>query len=425
MDDLDVVIVGLGFTGLPTAVAAAAAGARVTGLDSSAERITEVAGSRPGCGLRTVSEDALLSVLSSGRLAVRDIAFGVPAADVHVLCLPTPPDHRGGVDLRPLLDGVRAVGRVLRRGDMVIVQSTCPPGTVAERVVPLLERISRFRAGEDFHVACAPMRLDPGSKSHALTSIPRVVGGHTTRCSRLATHFLSAMADEVVNVATPYVAELSKIFENTFRMVNISLVNELAAVCRAYGVDVTEVLRAAGTKPFGFLGHRPSAGAGGDCVPVSARLLSTAARRRGLLSPLIDAALAVNDAMPAHTVQRLREAVTAVARKPFRNSRAMVLGVTYKADTPNVRQSAAVAVIEELHREASVGYHDPYVPELLLSDGTRLVSRDLGDVAGVDFVVIMTPHLVYEDLSWPGVPVFDCSTGEPCPVAVPSQAAAA
>ncbi|GAB2965904.1 nucleotide sugar dehydrogenase [Saccharothrix stipae] len=413
MEFPDVVVVGLGFTGLPTAVAAAEAGLRVLGLDSSPQRIDDVVAVQPGCGLGTVPEEVLSDVLATGRLVVRDVAGGLPAAKVHVLCLPTPPEPRGGVDIRPLIHSVHAVAKVLRRGDLVIVQSTCPPGTVDQSLVPALERLSGMRAGTDFHVATAPMRIDPGNRTHQLAAIPRVVGGHTARCAAQATQFLSSIAHQVVTVTTSCAAELAKVFENAFRLVNISLVNELAVVCRAYGVDVAEVLRAAGTKPFGFLGHQPSAGAGGDCVPVSARFLSTAARRRGTLTPLIDAALALNDAMPAHTVDRLREAAARVTRKPLCDSKVLVLGVTYKPDTPNVRQSAAVAVLEELRRETAVDYHDPYVAELVLSDGAELRSRDIGDLGGVDFAVVMTPHRVYEDLHGLGVPVFDCSTGEP------------
>ncbi|CCH30317.1 nucleotide sugar dehydrogenase [Actinosynnema sp. NPDC047251] len=412
MDAVDVVVVGLGFTGLPTAVAAARAGLRVVGVDSSPGRVREVVAVRRGCGLGTVSEDALRAVLTDGRLVVRDAAAGTPAAGVHVLCLPTPDGRRGGADLGPLTTACRAVGRVLRRGDLVLVQSTCPPGTVAQSLVPALENSAGLRAGVDFHVACAPMRIDPGNGSHTFASLPRVVGGHTARCAQRAVRFLSAMTDEVAEVATTCAAEVTKIFENTFRLVNISLVNELGAVCRAYGVDVAEVLRAAGTKPFGFLRHQPSAGAGGDCVPVSARFFAAAARRKGMLSPLVDAALAVNEAMPAHTVHRLREALHTVGRS-LRGARILVLGVTYKPDTPNVRQSASVAVLEELRREAAVEYHDPYVPELLLSDGTLLKGRDFRDVREADLVVLMTPHRVFRDLPDLGVPVYDCSSGEP------------
>jgi UDP-N-acetyl-D-glucosamine dehydrogenase len=424
MKSPDVVVVGLGFTGLPTAVAAAEAGLRVVGLDSSPQRVRDVIGVRAGCGLGTVSEVVLSRALSTGRLVVRDITDGLPAAKVHLLCLPTPPDERGGVDMRPLAQSLRAVAAVLRHGDLVIVQSTCPPGTADQSLVPALEQLSGLRAGTDFHVASAPMRIDPGNHAHGLAAIPRVVGGHTSRCAARATQFLSSIAHEVVTVTTTCAAELAKVFENTFRLVNISLVNELAVVCRAYGVDVAEVVRAAGTKPFGFLGHHPSAGAGGDCVPVSARFLSTAARRRGALTPLVDTALAVNDAMPAHAARRVREAAARVTGKPLRDSKVLLLGVTYKADTPNVRQSAAVAVLEELRRDTAVDYHDPYVAELVLSDGTRLRSRERVDLGDVDLAIVMTPHRVYSDLDGSGVPVLDCSTGEPRLVAESLRAAA-
>ncbi|MEV0677692.1 nucleotide sugar dehydrogenase [Actinosynnema sp. NPDC050436] len=423
MNAVDAVVVGLGFTGLPTALAAAGAGLRVVGVDSSADRVRALAAIRPGCGLGTVPDDAVRTALAGGRLVVRDAADGVPPAGVHVLCLPTPPNRFGGVDLGPLTSACRAVGEVLRVGDLVLVQSTCPPGTVAQSLAPVLERVSGLRAGWDFHLACAPVRIDPGNRAHGFASLPRVVGGHTRRCAQRATRFLSAMTGEVVEVATTCAAEVTKIFENTFRLVNISLVNELGALCRAYGVDVAEVLRAAGTKPFGFLRHQPSAGAGGDCVPVSARFFAGAARRRGMLSPLVDAALAVNEAQPAHTVHRLREALHSAGRS-LRGARVLVLGVTYKPDTPNVRQSASVAVLEELRREAAVEYHDPYVPELTLSDGTSLTGKGSPDVRDADLVVLMTPHRAFRDLPDLGVPVYDCSSGDPRDLGPAFEAAA-
>ncbi|MEU5691716.1 nucleotide sugar dehydrogenase [Actinosynnema sp. NPDC020468] len=426
MDAPDVVVVGLGFTGLPTAVAAAAAGSRVLGLDKSVRRVRAVTGTRAGSGLGTVSEHAVRTALRGGRLEVRAFRGRVPAAPVHVLCLPTPADRRGGVDLGPLSGVVDAVGRVLRPGDLVLVQSTCPPGTVAGSVVPLLERRSGLRAGPDFHVACAPMRIDPGNERHTYATIPRVVGGYTARCGLVASRFVSAMAQEVVGVTTSCAAELAKVFENTFRLVNISLVNEFAVLCRGYGVDVVEALRAAGTKPFGFLGHHPSAGAGGDCVPVAARLFSTAARRRGLHSPVVDAALAVNDAMPARTAHLVRAAVRRLTGKALRENKVVVLGVTYKPDTPGVGNSAAVAVLEELRRDTDVSYHDPYVPELVLSDGTVLVATGTREVAEHDVVLVLTRHDAYRDVLAGGyvVPVLDCAGGEPKAVGGRAEAAA-
>ncbi|MFI9811999.1 nucleotide sugar dehydrogenase [Saccharothrix variisporea] len=406
MDSVDVVVVGLGVTGLSTAVAAARVGFRVVGLDSAAGRVRDVAAVRPGCGLGTVSERELGRVLAGGRLEVRGVDGGVPAADVHVLCLPTPSDGSGRVDRRALISATRAVGGVLRNGDLVLVQSSCPPGTTAGAVVPELERVSGLRAGVGFSMACAPSRLDPGSPASARAT--RVVGGCTEGCAERAGRFLRALGHEVVEVSGARVAELVKLFENTFRLVNISLVNELAAVCGELGVDVDEVLRAAGSKGFGFLGHRPSAGAGGDCVPVAARVFGAVARQVGLSCPVVDAAVAVNDAMPAHTVHRLRQAVGSLGGK-----RVLVLGVTYKPDVPDIRRSAAIAVLEELRREAEVAFHDPYVDRVEMADGTVLGAADLRRPERFDLVVLMTPHAAYRQVGGWSVPVVDCSSGHP------------
>ncbi|NUT47552.1 MAG: nucleotide sugar dehydrogenase [Saccharothrix sp.] len=407
MDSADAVVVGLGVTGLATAVAMAETGLRVVGVDSSAERVRAVVSMSSGCGLGVVREGELRRVLERGLLEVRDVAAGLPHGDVVVLCLPTPVDHTGRLDVRPLVDGCRVVGSVLRPGGLVIVQSTVPPGTTERWVVPALGEASRMRAGVDFHVACAPSRLDPGSPASAMA--PRVVGGYTGRCAGRAGRFLRGLGLEVVEVSGTGVAELVKVFENTFRLVNISLVNELAAVCGEVGLDVDEVVGAAGSKGFGFLGHRPSAGAGGDCVPVAARVLGDLARRVGVSSPVVDSAVAVNDAMPAHTVHRLRRAVGG----SLAGRRVLVLGVTYKPDVPDVRRSAAIAVLEELRRETEVAFHDPYVDRIELAGGTTLRAVDPRRADRFDLVVVMTPHTAYRDVgAWPAR-VFDCSSGHP------------
>ncbi|MCS7483260.1 nucleotide sugar dehydrogenase [Umezawaea endophytica] len=413
METPDVVVLGLGFTGLPTALAAAEAGFAVLGLDVSAERVRRIVEAVPGFGLGTASEHAVREAVVGGRLRVS--GGGVPRARTHVLCVPTPPDIRGGVDLTALTGAVESVAAVIEAGGLVLVQSTCPPGTVDEHLVPLLEERSGLRAGVDFAVASAPMRVDPGRASHPFREVPRVVGGYTPACAERAVRFVEAIGNPVVEVGSALAAEFVKVFENTFRMVNISLANELAGLCRVHGVDVAEVLRAAGTKPFGFLEHAPSAGAGGDCVPVAARFFSLCASRTGARSPVVDAALAVNDAMPLHTVHRLAEALRANG-KALRGSRILVVGVTYKADVPNVRRSAAVTVVEELRRVASVEYHDPHVPRLDLLDGATLHSVALDDVdwSAVDAVVVMTRHRAvdHEALADRGVLTFDCGTGD-------------
>lgn len=419
----DVVVIGLGFTGLPTALAVAEAGMSVVGVDVSPERVRQIAEGVSGFGLGTVSEDGVRAAIMSGGLRIT--GGGVTRARTYIVCVPTPPDRRGGVEMTALSGAMTAIAAVIGLGDLVLVQSTCPPGTLDERLRPLLEERSGLRVGRDFHLAGAPMRIDPGRSTHAFGAIPRVIGGCTKACADRAVCFVTAIGNSVVQVGTPLAAELVKVFENTFRMVNISLVNELAALCRASGVDVDEVLRAAGTKPFGFLAHRPSAGAGGDCVPVAARFFSLGARRLGLHSPVVDAALAVNDAMPSHTVHRFEAALG----KPLRGSRILVVGIAYKADMANVRQSAAVAVLEELRRTAHVEYHDPHVPRLDLSDGSVLfsVALDTVDWSSTDAVVVMTKHRAvdHESLAARGVPTFDCTSGAPVTMGSPDNAIAA
>ncbi|WP_112263006.1 nucleotide sugar dehydrogenase [Lentzea terrae] len=396
---MDTVVIGLGFTGLPIAVAAATAGLRVLGVDASAERIRHITARTPGCGLTTVDEAVLAEVLQTGKLSLRHNE--ISAADSYVLCVPTPPDRHGGLDTGMLVDAVNRVGAVLHSGTLVIIQSTCEPGTVEDILVPRLEEVSGLRAGLDFHLAHSPVRTDPGNT----TPTPRVVAGLTPTCTERATELLRRLCTEVVAVSTLRAAELTKVFENTFRMVNISLANELAALCRAQGVNVHEVLDAAGSKPFGFLRHRPGPGAGGDCIPVSAGFFTASARRHGLHSPVVDAAISVNNAMPVHTVHRVRVKLAELG-VPMR--RVHVLGVTYKPDVANVRQSPALRVLNELSRAAIVSYHDPFVPNLVLDNGRALTSEPVDTPA--DVVLILTRHASVSPANT--TPVIDCTAGD-------------
>ncbi|MGI5506549.1 nucleotide sugar dehydrogenase [Lentzea sp. CA-135723] len=401
---MDTVVIGLGFTGLPVAVAAATAGLRVLGVDASAARVGHITAGTPGCGLTTVDEGALADAVRSSRLSVRHNEI-VPA-DSYVVCVPTPPDRHGALDTTMLADAVERVGTVLPRGALVIVQSTCEPGTVERILLPRLENASGLRAGTGFHLAHSPVRTDPGNPAAA----PRVVAGLTPECTVRAASLLRRLSCECVTVSTLRTAELTKVFENTFRLVNISLANELASLCRAQDVDVHEVLDAAGSKPFGFLRHRPGPGAGGDCVPVSAGFFVASARRHGLHSPVVDAAIAVNDSMPSHTLHRVRTKLSELG-VPMR--RVHVLGVTYKPDVANVRQSPALRVLNELSREAVVSYHDPFVPDLVLDDGSTLTSQPVDTSA--DVVLIMTRHASVSPRT--SSPVFDCTAGDAVPAA--------
>jgi UDP-N-acetyl-D-glucosamine dehydrogenase len=414
MKALAVTITGLGFTGLPMAVDAAIAGCHVVGVDSSPERVAAIARGTVSGELTTVSDHELRAALATGRLHVQTSAHGLPAANVHVLCVPTPPGHHYGVDLVPLRHAARGVAASLRAGDLVVVQSTCPPGVVEQVVAAELAEGSGMRIGVDFHLAHSPVRIDPGLASSTLRSIPRIVGGATPRCTEIAARFLRRLTDRVVTVSSIQTAELVKVFENTFRLVNISLVNELAALCHASGAAVEEVLEAAASKPFGFLRHAPSAGAGGDCVPVCAGFFASAARRCGVAARVVEAAIVRNNVMPGHTVRCLEELLVAHGLRPLSDCRVLVVGVTYKPDVPNIRQSAAVKVLELLHRQTKVSYHDPHVPRLVLRDGTTLRSQTLRPEVA-DLVVVLAGHQAVdlETLMRCQVPVVDCTTGLP------------
>ncbi|TCO50878.1 nucleotide sugar dehydrogenase [Actinocrispum wychmicini] len=373
--DPDVVVVGLGYTGLPMAVAAARHGLTVVGVDHSPARVAELVAVRPGAGRTTVPENELASLLT-GPLSVR--TGSVPAAKVHLLCVPS----------RDLLSAVDLVSAVARKGDLVIVQSTCPPGMVDEVVLP--------RITADVHVAHSPVRINPGKEP--VVDVPRVVASPSPEGLAAAIRFLRSVGQAVVPVGSIRVAELTKVFENTFRLVNISLANELATVCDRSNVDVREVLAAAGTKPYGYLRHEPGPGAGGDCVPVCAEFFAAAARRHGFAASTVEAAIAVNDSMP-----------TSIARRLTCNGRVLVAGVAYKPGVGDVRRSAAVRILDELRARTEVSYHDPHVPRLALPDGTVLYSQPVRP-GRADMVLLVTKH---EDMDVTGfeAPVVDCSAG--------------
>ncbi|ONI84411.1 hypothetical protein ALI144C_14700 [Actinosynnema sp. ALI-1.44] len=377
----------MGYTGLPMAVAAARRGLRVVGVDSSAARVAEIVAGEPGCGRTTVAEVELAALLS-GPLCVR--TGDIPHAPVYVLCVPS----------RDLAVAVDSISPLLRAGDLVIVQSTCPPGMIEDFVV---SRISGSVDGE-VHIVHSPVRINPGP-DHT-TSALRTVAGLTPDALGKGLRFLRQLGEEVIPVSSVRVAELTKVFENTFRLVNISLVNELAALCGVSGIDVMEVLAAARTKPYGFLAHTPGPGAGGDCVPVCAEFFAAAARRHGAPARTVEAAIEVNDAVPRSILRRI----------PVRGRRVVIAGVTYKPGVADVRRSAAVRLLEEIRTETEVSYHDPFVPWLRLSDGTELRSTPPSpDVA--DLVLVVTRHSGMNVAGF-AAPVIDCSSGVPSTVEV-------
>jgi UDP-N-acetyl-D-glucosamine dehydrogenase len=387
-----VAIVGLGYAGLPMAIEFARAGFPCLGLDVDTSRVDAI--NRGRSPVSNVADDEIAPLRRAGRLEVSIDPSMLDRADVAVICVPTPLTSSGGPDLRFVETAGATLGKHLHPGMLVVLQSTCGPGTTSRSLAPLLERTSGLRAGEDFYLVFAPERIDPGNTRFNVKNTPKLVGGTTPDSTRLGCLLYATCIDEVVPVSSPEIAELAKLVENTFRFINISFINEMALLCDRMGVNVWEVIEAAKTKPFAFLPHYPSPGVGGHCIPVVPQYLQAAARQLGLEGELIPAANRVNDAMPKMVVDKLERALSQRLGKPLINANVLLVGVTYKADIADIRESAAIRVLEEAFaRGARVQYHDPIMPTLRLTDLT-LNSMDLSSLEMdlVDAVVLLTPH---------------------------------
>jgi nucleotide sugar dehydrogenase len=345
----DLLVVGLGYVGTPLALRACRAGLRTTGLDISRSVIDTLAAGRSH--VAGVSDDDIADLH----------ARGIATADTVVICVPTGLTADRTPDLGPLRAASATVGTHLRSGTLVVLESTGFPGTTEEVVLPILEERSGLRAGEDFYLAFAPERIDPGNQRFGLGNTPKIVGGHTPLCAKYCAAFYGRFVDTVVLARGTREAELAKLLENTYRFVNIALVNEFARFCDATGIDVWDVLHCAGTKPFGFASFTPGPGVGGHCIPVDPLYLTSKADSVGFSFTMVEAARAANDRMPAHVVRR---AEALLGDRGVAGASVLLLGVTYKADVPDVRESPAAPIAAELLAlGADVTYHDPYVPE--------------------------------------------------------------
>jgi len=379
-----IAVVGLGYAGLPMALEFAGAGFPTIGLDVDAHKVTTINRGQSPVSNVTDEELQARSLTASTDPTVLD------TADVAVICVPTPLTPSGGPDLRFVQAAGTTIGQHLHPEMLVILQSTCGPGTTSQQLAPALERASGLRAGEDFFVAFAPERIDPGNQKYTVKNTPKLVGGVSPESTRLAAALYETCIDEVVLVSSPEIAELAKLVENTFRFINISFINEMALLCDRLGVNVWEVIEAAKTKPFAFLPHYPSPGVGGHCIPVVPQYLDAAAREAGLESELIPAANRINDAMPRLIVDKLEQAL----ERTLVGARILLVGITYKPDIADIRESAAVRVLEEIAaRGATVQYHDPLWPSLEVADrALESVALDPLDIAEADAVVLLTPH---------------------------------
>jgi UDP-N-acetyl-D-glucosamine dehydrogenase len=378
-------IVGLGYVGLPLAVAFAEAGHEVRGLDLDPAKVEALNGRRSY--IEDVP-DGVLAPLGERLRASADYA-DMAECEAVVICVPTPLTSSREPDLTYLLEAARSIAAVLVPGQLVVLESTTYPGTTREQLAPILEE-SGLKVGEDVFVAFSPERIDPGRTDYTIRTTPKLVGGLTPACTERARELYALVCDEVVVVSTPEAAELSKLLENVFRSVNIAFVNELAQLCDRLGIDVWEVIDAASTKPFGFMRFEPGPGMGGHCLPVDPFYLAFRAREQNFYPEFIELAGKVNQAQPAFCVERIERTLNQAA-KPVKGSKILILGASYKAGSGDTRESPALVILRLLRAlEADVSYNDPFVPEL---PELGLASVDLATaLATTDLAAIVTAH---------------------------------
>ncbi|MFI5328249.1 MAG: nucleotide sugar dehydrogenase, partial [Candidatus Rokuibacteriota bacterium] len=387
-------VVGLGYVGLPLAVAFARAGFQVIGVDADPARTTLLAG-----GLSPVEDvpaAELAPLVQSGRLAIHSAPDALAEADAIVICVPTPLGKSKEPDISFIVAAADGVARVLRPGTLVVLESTTYPGTTDEVLLPRMSARG-LRVGEEFFLGFSPERIDPGNQTWGLSRIPKVVGGVTPVCRHLIETLYRQIIDRVVPVSSTQVAEMVKLFENTFRSVNIALVNELAIMCRRLGMSVWEVIGAAATKPFGFMAFSPGPGIGGHCLPSDPHYLSWRTRLAGYEAKFIAFADEINGGMPRYVVQLAIDALNDRA-KAVKGSRILALGVAYKAGVGDIRDSPALEIMEDfLARGAQLEYADPRVPQIQVGGHLlKSVAWAQADLAVYDLVVLLTAHPEFE-----------------------------
>src|ERR671914_2226812 len=390
---VDVAIVGAGYVGLPLGQVFSEAGRSVLLVDVAAGVVDGI--NRGESHIEDVSDETLRPLVESGSLRATTSYDELRDADAIMIALPTPLSRQREPDLSIVADAAREIGKRLRQGQLVVLESTTYPGTTREIVLPELER-SGLRVAEDFNLAFSAERVDPGNRRWHTRNVPKIVGGMTPACAERAVALYASAIDEVHAVSSPEAAELTKLLENIFRSVNIALVNELAQLCDRMGIDVWEVIGAAATKPFGFMSFKPGPGLGGHCMPIDPFYLTWKAREYDFYTEFIELAGKVNENMPYWCLGKVTRALNAHERA-VKGSKVLVLGVAYKADIDDTRESPALKLIELLQGEgAEISYHDPFVSELP-EHGLRSVSLD---VDAADCVVIVTAHsgIDYDEL---------------------------
>ena len=392
---LNICVVGLGYVGLPLAVAFAEAGFKVTGLDVNAQRVDEL--NARDSYIADVPSAALAAQVEAGRLSATTDPGAIAEMDVVVICVPTPLSKTRDPDVSYILAAAEQVSRHFHPGMLVVMESTTYPGTTEEVLLPTLA-VNGAEVGKDFYLAFSPERIDPGNETYTLTNTPKIIGGYTETCGDIASALYRTICEQVHRVSTCRAAEMVKLLENTFRSVNIALVNEVAMMCERLEIDTGEVINAAATKPFGYMAFYPGPGIGGHCIPVDPHYLTWKLRTLNYQARLVELASEINAAMPEHVVRLVVDALNEHS-KSAKGSRILVLGVAYKRDIDDVRESPALDIIRLLQaRGAEVDYADPYVPSVSESLAEAMSSVDgvPGICAGYDCVVVCTDHTEFD-----------------------------
>ena len=387
-------VVGLGYVGLPLAVEKAKAGFRTIGFDVQPEKVAMVNAGHNYIG--DVTDADLSALVESGMLwATSDFSF-VKEVDFIAICVPTPLDKHQEPDISYVRDSAKAIAQYLRRGSMVVLESTTYPGTTEELIRPILEEGSGLKCGEDFYLGFSPERVDPGNLIYKTKNTPKVVGAIGKDAAEVISAMYAAILEsEVVTVSSPAIAEVEKILENTYRNINIGLINELGRLCHEMGISIWEVIDAAKTKPYGFQAFYPGPGLGGHCIPLDPYYLTWKAREYGFHTTLIENSMVINDGQPEYCVERAMHILNR-QKKAINGAKILLLGVAYKNDIDDYRESPAIRVLKELKKVgAEVEYYDPYVPEfrnMYGQSGKSIPALTPEAVAGYDLVMVTAAH---------------------------------
>lgn len=387
-------IVGLGYVGLPLAVEFAEVGFRVIGLDVQQSKVDELNAGRSY--IEDIPSERLAPLVTAGKLTATTSYDDLSETDAISICVPTPLRKTRDPDMSFIIQASQSISEICHAGMLIVLESTTYPGTTEEIILPEIIK-NQLTVGEDVFIAFSPERIDPGNKHYTVHNTPKIVGGITPNCTEVAQALYASAIDQIIPVSSPTAAEMVKLLENTFRQVNIGLVNEMALMCDKLGIDVWEVINAAATKPFGFMAFYPGPGLGGHCIPIDPLYLSWKLKTLNYTARFIELANEINTSMPLYVLDKITDALNN-QEKAVRGSTVVILGVAYKRDVNDVRESSALDIISLLRQKgADVVYHDPHVPEIRLENDSKMncVPYSTELLNNADCVVIVTDHTLF------------------------------